>query len=245
MIAIIGTTHDAILYFDAVLSDRRKEKILNDYEVTIGRIFNQEVLIMTGVYSNYLSSVFVTYILQKYFILLVINVGKCISFSEDFKTGDIVVSKRIICGDVDQLGLSDVRLGQIPGLPKSFETPQDVLYLLFSALEDQVNSTYRRATIISTSIHPSKKEDLSHISLGDAVLGHTKDIVIDGTSAGMAVACHIARVPCISVKVIEHKIEGKHSIDNYEKVLMRYEGVGKAVVSLIGNIGREDIVTIE
>ena len=48
MIVIVGASHDDILYFDSVLTNRNEEIILNKYPITRGMMFNQEIVVVGG-----------------------------------------------------------------------------------------------------------------------------------------------------------------------------------------------------
>ena len=42
MIVILGSTHDDILYFESVMTNRRDETLFDIYKLEYGTIFNQE-----------------------------------------------------------------------------------------------------------------------------------------------------------------------------------------------------------
>ena len=85
MIMIIGSQHDDILYFESVMSNKREEVVLDKYKVTIGTIFNQSVILVDQVKTNYVSSVLTLYLIEKYYVFLVFVVGRCIAFTHDIK----------------------------------------------------------------------------------------------------------------------------------------------------------------
>ena len=72
MIAIIGTNHDDILYFEATIANKTTETVLNIYPLVRGTIFNQEVILISGVNTSILSSAVMTYLFDKFFIDLAI-----------------------------------------------------------------------------------------------------------------------------------------------------------------------------
>ena len=115
MIMIMGSQHDDILYFESVMTNKKEETVLGKFKVTTGTIFNQAVLVVDGIKTNYLSSALTLYLVEKYFVILVLVVGRCISFSEDIKPLEIAISKNVIAGDVDQVNEENVKMGQIPG----------------------------------------------------------------------------------------------------------------------------------
>ena len=74
MIMIVGSQHDDILYFESVITNKREETVLGKFKVTIGTIFNQAVLLVDQMKTNYLSSALTLYLIEKYFVILVIKI---------------------------------------------------------------------------------------------------------------------------------------------------------------------------
>ena len=152
MIMIIGSQHDDILYFESVITNKREELVMGKFKVTIGTIFNQAVMLVDQVKTNYLSSALTLYLIEKYFIILVLVVGRCIAYTKDLKPLDIVISKHVILGDVDQVNEDNVKYGQIPGFEQIFDASEDVVSYIESAFEKRTFSTFKEANFISTSV---------------------------------------------------------------------------------------------
>lgn len=242
MILILGSTHDDILYFESVMTERHEETVFDIYKIQIGKISNQQVILAYDIYTSYMSSLVTNYILSKYFVILVFVVGKCVTYNTDFKNGDIAVSKRVIVGDVDQVNESNSRLGQLPHFPRSFYTQDDIGDVMMKALEKRSFVRHQTATFISANVIYDSKAKYQHIVADEYVLGHKTDVVFDCTSGGVSIACHIAKIPSISVKVVLKMVGEKTTSDLYINVLKKYTDVGKAIVSAIGDIGRNEII---
>lgn len=240
MIAILGTNHDDILYFETTMANKKEDILLKKYKVTIGTIFNQEVMLVHGLNTSILSGVVSSHIFSKYYIDLVIIVGRCYSLSKEMKVGDIIIADKIINIDVDQIDDNDVRVGQIPSLPQEFKVQNDVISYIEEGLNKRAFTTGRKATFLSCN-------DLSNKTLqriADNVvsifdLSHT---VVDSISGGIAVSGLLFGVPYISVKVVEKVLGEKWDVENYLKVLDSYVGADKAIISAIGDIGRNDVI---
>ena len=69
MIMIIGSQHDDILYFESVITNKREELVMGKFKVTIGTIFNQAVMLVDQVKTNYLSSALTLYLIEKLYKL--------------------------------------------------------------------------------------------------------------------------------------------------------------------------------
>ena len=243
MIMIMGSQHDDILYFESVMTNKKEETVLGKFKVTTGTIFNQAVLVVDGIKTNYLSSALTLYLVEKYFVILVLVVGRCISFSEDIKPLEIAISKNVIAGDVDQVNEENVKMGQIPGFEQVFECSKDVIGYLFKAFEKRTFSVYKTANFVSTSVDYHNVSQINSLREFDHVLGFENGVVFDCNTAGVALAASITRVPFVSDKVVERNINDKNNIDTYLDALKEYINVGKAIVTCIGDIGRNEVIT--
>ena len=243
MIMIIGSQHDDILYFESVITNKREELVMGKFKVTIGTIFNQAVMLVDQVKTNYLSSALTLYLIEKYFVILVLVVGRCVAYTKDLKPLDIVISKHVIAGDVDQVNEDNVKYGQIPGFEQVFEASEDVVSYIESAFEKRTFSVYKEASFVSTSVDYHKKEQIYDIHEFDHILGFDTNVVFDTNTGGVALACSLTRVPFVSIKVVERYLEKNSDVNTYLKAMKEYVNIGKAVVTCIGDIGRNEIIT--
>jgi len=241
MIVILGASHDDILYFDRVLLKRREEVLLNNYKATIGFIFNQEILVVSGLYSSALTSAIVTYILQKYYIDLVIVVGRCLGIDKDVQTGDIVISSSIIDTNVDLTPIAAVGFGEIPGFQREFKVQNDIITYLKKGIAKRTYVTSYNAYFLSSD--NLSEETFKILKERKTIFGISDEkIVIDHNSSGAALAATIKDVPFVSIKVVQNIINHDSKIDDYLTVLDRYIDLGKAVAATVGDIGRNDVL---
>ena len=243
MILIVGNQHDDILYFESVMSNKKQELILGKYPVTVGTIFNQGVVLVDQIKTNYVSSALILHLIEKYFIFLIFNVGRCIAFTHDVKPSEIAISKRVVAGDVDQINEDNVKFGQIPGYEQVFTCQDDVIGYLTDAFEKRTFSTLKVANYISTSVDYHRVNQVDHLKECEHLLGFANNVVFDSNSAGLALAADLKKVPFVSVKVIERYIDGDKNINTYLKALKEYTNIGKAVVTCIGDIGHNEVIT--
>ena len=243
MIMIIGSQHDDILYFESVITNKKEETVLGKFKVTIGTIFNQAVLLVDQMKTNYLSSALTLYLIEKYFVILVLVVGRCVAYTKDLKPLQIAISKQVILGDVDQVNEDNVKYGQIPGFEQVFECSEDVISYLGNAFEKRTFSTYKPANFVSTSIDMHKKEQVAGMIEFGRVFGFDSNIVFDNNSGGVALACSLSKVPFVSIKVIERYLDKNADVNSYLNAMKEYVNIGKAIVTCIGDIGRNEIIT--
>ena len=243
MIMIIGSQHDDILYFESVITNKREETVMGKFNVTIGTIFNQEVMLVDQVKTNYISSALTLYLIEKYFVILVLVVGRCVAYTKDLKPLDIVISKHVVLGDVDQVNEDNVKYGQIPGFEQIYDASEDVVSYIESAFEKRTFSVYKEANFISTSVDYHKPEQIYDITEFDHILGYDTNVVFDTNTGGVAFACNLTKVPFVSIKVVERYLDKNSNVNTYLKAMKEYVNIGKAVVTCVGDIGRNEIIT--
>ena len=241
MIVILGDTKDDVLYFETVLANKKEEIIMNRFKVSVGTIFSQGVIVLNGMSTSILTSAVLTYILNNYYIDLVINVGKCISASDNAKAGHIALSAEVIDANVDLSIFKDVGMSQIPCFSREFAVQSDIFHYLAEALENRPNIDYHRTIYLSTD---NMSPDMVKYLRENKTMFYRSDehFVIDHNSSGVAVACALKNVPFISAKVIENGLDHTQDLKTYSTVLSRYIDLGKGVISTINNIGRSDIL---
>ncbi len=242
MIIILGSTHDDILYFESVMTNRHDETLFEKYPLEYGTIFNQEVVLCYDIYTSYESGIIANYLLQKHFVVLCIVVGRCVAYSSDIKMGDIAIATGVVFGDVNQIKESNSQLGQIPHLPRELPASDEVITYLEQALEKRSFSRHDQTLYVCGSSILDTVERIKHLVMNDNIFGRKEKVVFDCTSGGVFLAATLYNIPVVGIKVVEKKIDEKSSVDNYINVLKQYSGVGRAVVTCIGDIGRNDIM---
>lgn len=242
MILILGSNHDDILYFESIMTGKKEETLYGRFKVRQGNIFNQEVTLVDGVDSSILSSAIVLDLARRYYAILVISVGRCIAVSPDWKLGDIAISSSTIAGDVDLMSESDARLGQIPGLSERFYSQKDILAYIKQAMEKRTFGDYREATFVSMNSTFLKKEQLRGYGYDGNLFGESRAVVIDTSAAGCAAACELLSVPFVAVKVVSRFLDKPYSVRDYGETIERYVDVGRALATVIGDIGRQDLL---
>lgn len=245
MIMIVGAQHDDILYFETIMSNKKQEIVLDKYTLTIGTIFNQSVILIHDVKTNYLSSALTLYLIEKYFIILILVVGRCVAYNQDIKPSEIAISKHVVAGDVDQVNEDNVKMGQIPGFPQVFDCNDDVIGYLVNAFEKRTLSSLKIANYVSTNINYHSVDQIKQIREFDHIIGFDSHIVFDSNTAGIAMVANLRKVPFVAVKVVERYVEDKSSIETYLTAIKKYTDIGKAIVTCIGDIGRNEIITGE
>ena len=242
MILILGSHQDDVLYCASLLNKKKTDKLLGRFPTQTGTIFNQEVMIVSGVHTSVLASAVVSHVLGHNYVNLVFILGKCYALDDSFHPGDIVMSKDIIDIDVDQIDVANAVVGQVPGLPREYKCQVDVLGYLNTGFHRRTLRTASTVTFLSSDNLVSPAVDKAAQNRG--VFGQRGPFVLDSSSFGCALACFIHGVPCVSVKAVERKLGKEKSIEGYLGALDSYVDIGKAVVYTIGDIGRSDVLRL-
>ena len=242
MILLVGSSNDDILYFESILKNKKEISVLNQFTAYEGEIFNQKVMLLKDMYSSYLSAAVISHVIEKFMVILVIYVGEVQSFTESLNVGDICICRSSVIADVNVSDVTNVAKGQIPGFQQSFLSNAEITEAIYSALENRTSAPHRLCTYIATNYHPDDREKMESVSNNDMIFGIAGEVVLSSEIGGIAVASKLHDVPYTAVAVVGRKIGYKSGIQEYLNVLEQYTNIGKAVISIIGDIGRTDVV---
>ena len=243
MILIIGSNHDDVLFYENALMNKKDDVILNQYPVSYGKIFNQDVAVVSEVYTNYISSIVTSYFINNYFVILVINVGTCLGYSDNVNFLDLAISDQVTLSDVDQIAIRPVHLGQIPGnYPSFFKLESELKSTVVSTFDTRYENPSRLATYFSANTYYVREEQLAPLKLANILSPYEKDIVFDCTYGGVALACYMHNISSVAIKVVEGKFTEYIEFERYAQILSCYASIGKSIMSLIGDISRTDIL---
>ncbi len=246
MILILGSSKDDILYFETKMREKKYEHFYKNATIITGLLSGQQVCVAFGINTNYLSSTFVTTIIDHHpSIIVAINVGLARSLSTDLKPRDILVSEAIVLGDVNQTNQFRVQLCEIPGISQFLSSD---IYLKnvcekTSSLLNLHNVHF--GTVISTNNYYDNVKEFSFIGQDRMILGQTQFLAVDCEAGGFAVACAFAGIPFVSIKVIQYVIgEDQFNRNNLINALEEYVNVGKLVTAIISEICRNETITL-
>ncbi len=242
MILIIGSHKDDVLYCSSLMNQKVSETVLGHFPAERGTIFNQEVLVVSGIHTSMLASTVVSHLLSTNYVNLVFNLGKCYSVNGSFKRGDIVASREIHALDVDQIDVANATISQIPGLPVSYHVQNDIIGYITAGFHKRTMRSVNPVPFLSTDnlCSPAVEKLLQTKTF----LGKPDSYVIDSCSIGVALASYLHGVPCVSLKAVERDLKELKSIEGYLGALDSYVDIGKAVVYTIGDIGRNDVLRL-
>ena len=244
MILILGSVYDDVLYFDPQLKKRREETFKDHFKIIFGELYGQNVVLAYNIFTNYMSSVVTTYLISKYDVIAVINVGsvRCL---DDFKEGDIVYSETLFLGDADVSVFEKVKKGQVPTYPQIFSGNSYFNNLINVYSSKFIISNVKKGNFISLNREIVSIDQLNQIKNENVILGVSKDFIFDSTFGGVALSSATFDVPFVCLKVVISKIKDKVTTLERIRCIKEYANVGKIISAIILEIGRKDTLTVD
>lgn len=244
MILILGSVYDDVLYFDTQLKKRREETFKDHFKIIFGELYGQNVVLAYNIFTNYMSSVVTTYLISKYDVIAVINVGsvRCL---DDFKEGDIVYSETLFLGDADVSVFEKVKKGQVPTYPQIFSGNSYFNNLINVYSSKFIISNVKKGNYISLNREIASIDQLNQIKNENVILGVSKDFIFDSTFGGVALSSATFDVPFVCLKVVISKIKDKVTTLERIRCIKEYANVGKIISAIILEIGRKDTLTVD
>ena len=244
MILILGSVYDDVLYFDTQLKKRREETFKYHFKIIFGELYGQNVVLAYNIFTNYMSSVVTTYLISKYDVIAVINVGsvRCL---DDFKEGDIVYSETLFLGDADVSVFEKVKKGQVPTYPQIFSGNSYFNNLINVYSSKFIISNVKKGNYISLNREIVSIDQLNQIKNENVILGVSKDFIFDSTFGGVALSSATFDVPFVCLKVVISKIKDKVTTLERIRCIKEYANVGKIISAIILEIGRKDTLTVD
>ena len=244
MILILGSVYDDVLYFDTQLKKRREETFKDHFKIIFGELYGQNVVLAYNIFTNYMSSVVTTYLISKYDVIAVINVGsvRCL---DDFKEWDIVYSETLFLGDADVSVFEKVKKGQVPTYPQIFSGNSYFNNLINVYSSKFIISNVKKGNYISLNREIVSIDQLNQIKNENVILGVSKDFIFDSTFGGVALSSATFDVPFVCLKVVISKIKDKVTTLERIRCIKEYANVGKIISAIILEIGRKDTLTVD
>lgn len=186
-----------------------KEKTLFlDHKYYQGIINNKEVIILITGVGKTNSSSFLTSLLMKEKITKIINIG-FVGAKGDFIIGEVVLVNKVSYGDVDVTAFTNYELGQIPKMPKYFNSDLEML--------EKFKKVINKEVLLYTQDKFVLKSDLNNA-------------IFDMEGASLYQVAYTFKTPIIAVKLISDIIGKKSQIENYIKFEENSSNIIKEII---------------
>jgi adenosylhomocysteine nucleosidase len=195
----------------SLLCDVRKTEMAGRtfYE---GRYENKDIVACVAGIGKVNASVTTTLVCEHFKPQMIINVGVAGGASKVLKALDIVVALKVGYHDVDLTAdSSDFAIGQLPYMPRFFETDSDAVKILSTF--SMKNRNVHFGTILTGDqfvIDPAFLENviLKHFQEHDV-------LAVDMESSSIAQVCHIYKLPFIVIRSISDVIGSTNQSKEY------------------------------
>lgn len=233
MIAIIGQTHDDILYFINKMSLAKESQLYGDISCFEGTFSKESAVVVATGSTNYLSAMITSLIIKLYHPYLVINVGTVSSLANQLKQGDIFVADRYYFTDVDFSLPKFASLGQIPGQNEFFVADNALNLKMENAAYLATFRYIQNGYLLSGEKFIMDKGEIEKL-LKERYGGDKSFLAYDNASAGVCLACHIAGTQLVTVKAVSYNIGNPTQAVTFIRQGLEVEPtIGKIVTGLI------------
>lgn len=153
-----------------------QEKILfNNHKYYQGIINNKEVLLLITGVGKTNASTFLSSLLMKENIKSIINIGYA-GAKGNFKIGEAILVDNVIYGDVDVTAFTNYEKGQIPKMPKYFESDQ-VMFNNFKKVIHKESLLYTQDQFVLSSEYDNALFDMEGASFYQVAYLFNKPII--------------------------------------------------------------------
>ncbi|MGD9887211.1 MAG: 5'-methylthioadenosine/S-adenosylhomocysteine nucleosidase [Bacilli bacterium] len=210
LIAIIAAMKEETTFLISRLSNP-SELYLFHYVFYKGKMGNHDVVIVQGGVGKTASGMLVTALMTQFPLVdVVINVGVAGGVAQKTQVGDIVISDKIIYGDVDLTEAGNYQFGQMSGCPRHFTSNSLV-----------VKAIKKRSDCLFGDIISSDRFMVDRLASNDLINKYFSDynvLCFDMESAAFAHACFVFKKPFLAIRAISD-IVGDNLHDEFSKNL--------------------------
>ena len=170
-------------------------------------ITNENILVMKTGMCKVNAAVNTTQMIRDFHPDIIVSSGCAGGADSKLDVMDVVVSNKIAYHDV-YCGIEDEQMGRVQGMPRYFETPQEIID---KALSLQYDGKIYSGLIATGDWFVDKPAKLAEIKTL-----YPEAIAIDMESAAIAQTCHIFNVPFVSFRVISDVPTKETSLADYK-----------------------------
>jgi len=205
MILVIGAMEQEISVFKDMI-EGVEELNISGVNCFMGKFAGKDVLLMLSGIGKINAAVNTTIMFENFKITHVINIGTAGGFGKDLAFGDVVVSDRVVCHDVDITGFGR-EMGEIPDQPIYFESDQSLIDLIINIKDDIENNIH--IGLIATG-----DQFIHSVDKMDSTLNHFPEILACEMEAyAVSRVCHKYQTPIIVVRSISDLVFLENSYD--------------------------------
>jgi adenosylhomocysteine nucleosidase len=226
MIGIIGAMENEVTLLRLAM-DEIQSKNLGGFEFTTGKLEKKTVVLLRCGIGKVNAAVGCALLIDHYKPDFVINTGSAGGIDPSLKFGDAVIADHIFYHDADVTAFNYAP-GQIPGMPKDFPMPEDLIRRAEDAV-DQLKGekvlppdfNHRRGLIGSGDVF---MHDPQRIDAVRELFPHIGAVEMEG--AAIAHTCYLFRIPVLIIRALSDiaGVESAVTFNEFLPVASRHSG---------------------
>lgn len=210
-IGIIGAMEEEVTLLRAEIKEATTKVIANT-EFIEGTIGGQEVVLVRSGIGKVNAAIATTLLLEMYEPTVVLNTGSAGGFSTTLEVGSVVISDEVCHHDVDVTAFG-YAYGQVPQLPATFKSAENLIKLAQEAVEEIGQHTYATGLIASSD---SFMSDAAHVE--QVRERFPTMIAAEMEAAAVAQVCHQFGTPFVVIRALSD-IAGKEAPMSFDEFL--------------------------
>ncbi len=213
-VGIIAAMEEEVAPIQARLQDRQDTTIAG-FAFSLGSLEGCDVVLLKSDIGKVNAAMGATLLIEQYQPDYIINIGSAGGVHADLEIGDIVIAEELCYHDVD-IVVFNYEYGQIPGMPATYPTDQNLLNLSERvAIEMMASSDLQvlRGMIATGDAFISKDEHVASIKEKFPLLHAT-----EMEACAIAQVCHRFETPFIVIRAISD-VAGKDSNIAFEQFI--------------------------
>jgi len=198
-IGIIGAMREEIETIKSKMEIVSVKNIV-DVEFYMGSLFGKTVVLTRSGMGKVNAAVCTQVLIDLYAVDYIVNAGVAGALSRELTIGDVVISSDVCQHDLNMSALG-LEQGAIPGLGTSFFPADEELIRLGNEAALKLNIIVYTGRIASGDFFIADKDRKNRIRQS------FKALCVDMESAAVGQACHLNKIPFVSVRAISDKAD--------------------------------------
>lgn len=210
-IGIIGAMEEEVTLLRAEIKEATTKVIANT-EFIEGIIGGQEVVLVRSGIGKVNAAIATTLLLEMYEPTVVLNTGSAGGFSTTLEVGSVVISDEVCHHDVDVTAFG-YAYGQVPQLPATFKSAENLIKLAQEAVEEIGQHTYATGLIASSDSFMSDAAHVERVRERFPTM-----IAAEMEAAAVAQVCYQFGTPFVVIRALSD-IAGKEASMSFDEFL--------------------------
>lgn len=202
--------------------ENKKEEIYREKTFYIGSINNKDVVIVRSEVGKVNAALTTQMLIDRYDVVLIINVGVSGSVDNSLDIGDIVIGEKLVQHDFDVTGFGR-KLGEIEGIGIYIETNPKLLDIF-------------KNKNVKIGVIASGDKFVTDISDKNFIREEFKALCVEMEGASVAQVCLINKIDFLIIRSISDKLDGSSKIEFPKFLVSSSKKAANLLYDVIGEL---------